>query len=103
MGSRTELCSQAVVTTRLDEALSVMTKEHDCDRALQSTVAVLECEWVIGIGRFAETQAKRALAGTRVKIARILHPSPASPAANRGWAEQAERELDALGLLQLVG
>lgn len=33
-----------------------------------------------------------------VVIGRILHPSPASPAANRGWAKQAERDLRALGI-----
>ncbi|MFZ9916006.1 MAG: single-stranded DNA-binding protein, partial [Phycisphaerales bacterium] len=30
----------------------------------------------------------------------ILHPSPASPAANRGWAPQARRELVRLGVLR---
>jgi single-strand selective monofunctional uracil DNA glycosylase len=33
-----------------------------------------------------------------VEIGRIPHPSPASPAANRGWAEQAERALADLGI-----
>ena len=28
----------------------------------------------------------------------ILHPSPASPAANRGWAEQASQQLEELGI-----
>jgi len=28
-----------------------------------------------------------------VRIGRILHPSPASPAANRGWAEQATAQM----------
>jgi len=27
------------------------------------------------------------------KIGRVLHPSPASPAANRGWAEAATRQM----------
>jgi single-strand selective monofunctional uracil DNA glycosylase len=31
-------------------------------------------------------------------IGTVLHPSPASPAANRGWARQAERQLRALGV-----
>jgi single-strand selective monofunctional uracil DNA glycosylase len=31
-------------------------------------------------------------------IGRILHPSPASPAANRGWAEAATRQLADLGV-----
>jgi len=28
-----------------------------------------------------------------IKIATILHPSPASPAANRGWAEAATKQM----------
>jgi len=28
----------------------------------------------------------------------ILHPSPASALANRGWAQQIETQLDALGV-----
>ena len=32
-------------------------------------------------------------------IGTILHPSPASPKANRGWASIAERELQELGAL----
>jgi len=69
-----------------------------CDRHLRAVIAALEPEWVIGIGRFAREQARRALSGVTVQIGEILHPSPASPAANRGWAEQADRQLRALGL-----
>jgi single-strand selective monofunctional uracil DNA glycosylase len=43
-------------------------------------------------------RARAALGGLDVEIGRILHPSPASPAANRGWAEQADRELAALAI-----
>jgi single-strand selective monofunctional uracil DNA glycosylase len=69
-----------------------------CDQHLRRLVEVLEPEWVIGIGGFAEDRAKAALVGMEVKIARVLHPSPASPAANRGWDEAVARELTALGL-----
>jgi single-strand selective monofunctional uracil DNA glycosylase len=33
-----------------------------------------------------------------VRFGRVLHPSPASPAANRGWAGAATRQLEALGV-----
>jgi single-strand selective monofunctional uracil DNA glycosylase len=33
-----------------------------------------------------------------LRIETILHPSPASPAANRGWAKAAERQLIELGV-----
>lgn len=69
-----------------------------CDRALRRIVEELEPELVIGIGNFAEDRAKAALAGMDVKVARLLHPSPASPLANRGWAEAATRTLRELGL-----
>jgi single-strand selective monofunctional uracil DNA glycosylase len=69
-----------------------------CDRALRELVAVIEPARVIGIGAFAEQRAKAALAGVDVRIGRILHPSPASPEANRGWAERAEVQLAAQGV-----
>lgn len=69
-----------------------------CDEHLRALVDATGAEWVIGIGAFAEGRAKAALQGKAVNIGRILHPSPASPAANRGWAPQAEAELQRLGL-----
>lgn len=72
--------------------------ESACDVHLREMVAVLEPEWLVGVGGFAEARAREALAGTGVRIARVLHPSPASPAANRGWAEAAEKQLRAQGI-----
>lgn len=68
-----------------------------CDRALRETVEVLDPEWVIGVGAFAARRARDVLGDSR-SIGQILHPSPASPKANRGWAEEALRELGALGI-----
>ena len=69
-----------------------------CDRALRRTVDVLEPRLIVGVGVFAEARARSALNGRDVVVGRILHPSPANPAANRGWADQATRELRALGV-----
>lgn len=69
-----------------------------CDRALRATVAVLQPRIVVGVGAFAAERARLALADTGVAVGTVLHPSPASPRANRGWAEQAERDLRALGI-----
>lgn len=69
-----------------------------CDRHLIALVEALEPEWVIGVGAFAQTRAAEALAGRAVRVGTILHPSPASPAANRGWAAQADKQMRALGL-----
>lgn len=69
-----------------------------CDRALVELCELMRPEWVVGVGAFAMKQAERALAQTEVKIGTVLHPSPASPLANRGWAQEAERGLTRLGL-----
>jgi len=53
---------------------------------------------VIGIGKFARERAEKALAGTDIAVLEILHPSPASPAANRGWAGQVDAQLARHGL-----
>jgi single-strand selective monofunctional uracil DNA glycosylase len=69
-----------------------------CDEALRQTVAALQAKTVIGIGTFAEERARTALAGQRLSIGRILHPSPASPAANRDWPGAALEQLRQLGV-----
>jgi len=69
-----------------------------CDTHLRTVVEAVEPEWLIAVGGFAEKRATTALAGLDVQIGRILHPSPASPAANRGWAEQASAQLKELGV-----
>ena len=69
-----------------------------CDSSLRHSVECLGPRIVVGVGAFAESRARAALDGMDVIVGRILHPSPASPAANRGWAEQATRELRELGI-----
>jgi single-strand selective monofunctional uracil DNA glycosylase len=69
-----------------------------CDRALRRVVETLDARFVIGIGGFAERRVHAACAGLDVTIGRILHPSPASPLANRGWAEEASAALRRLGV-----
>lgn len=69
-----------------------------CDQHLRDACEILQPEWVIGVGAFAEGRARKALLDTDVQVGRILHPSPASPAANRGWAEQATKQLVELGI-----
>ncbi len=69
-----------------------------CDHALASSLDALAPARVIGIGAFALQRAQPLARARGIAIGTILHPSPASPRANRGWAEQAERELAALGV-----
>lgn len=76
-----------------------------CDEHLASLVAALEPEWLVGVGGFAESRIRAALTappGAQPRIGRVLHPSPASPRANRGWAEAAARELEDLGVWPLT-
>jgi len=70
-----------------------------CDTALRETVAALKPRFVIGVGAFAQARAAHALPNYEGTIGTVLHPSPASPKANRGWANIAQAELEALGAL----
>jgi single-strand selective monofunctional uracil DNA glycosylase len=66
-----------------------------CNEAFVRVVDVMRPSLVVAIGGFAEQRAREAL-GTEVEIGRILHPSPASPAANN-WAAVVDEQLRALG------
>lgn len=69
-----------------------------CDRFLSRLVAVLEPEWVIGVGGFAARRAEAVLTDAGVRFGQILHPSPANPRANRDWVGEVREQLGALGL-----
>jgi len=71
-----------------------------CDACLAECIQAFEPEFLIGVGGYAETALLRGkeLSGSQAKVGRILHPSPASPAANRDWAGTATRQLTALGV-----
>jgi single-strand selective monofunctional uracil DNA glycosylase len=69
-----------------------------CDRALRETVAYFRPRFVIGVGAFAEARIRQACNGADITIGQILHPSPASPRANRGWAPVAAQQLRDLGI-----
>lgn len=69
-----------------------------CDRALRDLALHYRPAWVVGIGRFAEDMARSALDGMDVRFARVPHPSPANPLANRGWAKLADAALAQAGI-----
>jgi single-strand selective monofunctional uracil DNA glycosylase len=77
------------------EALAV-----ECDRSLRDVVRLLSPRTVIGVGGFATERAREALPDSSVSFATILHPSPASPAANRGWQSAARRQLCSVGFFK---
>lgn len=74
--------------------------EAACDAHLKRVIEILDPVWLIGVGGFAEARLL-AVAGTRpdTKIIRILHPSPASPAANRDWSGAVTKTMKAAGLI----
>lgn len=89
-----------------------------CDLHLAEMLAVLKPDYVVGIGQFAEVCLGRVAAAAglevvpaegampsfpKVGILRILHPSPASPAANRDWAGVVEKTLLSSGVWQKKG
>ena len=69
-----------------------------CDRHLREVVKILEPDWLVGVGDFAAKRAEQIFAGDPVRRCRILHPSPASPAANRDWPSVATSQLQKSGI-----
>jgi single-strand selective monofunctional uracil DNA glycosylase len=71
-----------------------------CDRHLETVLELLRPAWVVGVGGYAENCLRRVLdSGTcPAQLTRILHPSPASPAANQDWAGKVTRQLTEAGV-----
>jgi len=78
--------------------------EAACDAHLAAVLSALKPGVVVGIGKFAERCAQRVIdwhgdsLARQPRVGALLHPSPASPAANRGWAAQASRQLETQGV-----
>ena len=87
-----------------DKLPASLSKELDaiCDSHLQKSLLLLKPEFAVGVGAYAEECLKRVCKSHEslgsITISKILHPSPASPAANRGWAEQATKQLCDAGI-----
>ncbi len=73
-----------------------------CDQRLRALVELYQPQWVVGMGGFARKKLEKLFGknptSTGLKIGTILHPSPASPAANRGWAAAAARQFTEQGI-----
>ena len=69
-----------------------------CDRHLRRVVELLSPVHVVGVGAFAAKRAQISLEGADVRVGQVLHPSPASPAANQGWADKVRASLVELGI-----
>lgn len=74
-----------------------------CDDALAETIAQLSPLHVVGIGGFALRRVTELMAASMYnlpafRVSVILHPSPANPHANRGWAPRIEEQLQEAGV-----
>jgi single-strand selective monofunctional uracil DNA glycosylase len=69
-----------------------------CDEHLRRLVQVLQPRAVVGVGAFAASRARVALEGLGLQICQVLHPSPASPAANQDWSGKVKAQLEKEGL-----
>ena len=90
-GAVAPAANMTVEVTVTDGGLAGVTPVNEADLAKEKLAAMT--------GKGGEVaKAVFANVGMDVAIGRIPHPSPASPAANRGWAAQAERALGELGV-----
>lgn len=72
-----------------------------CDQHLVELLRVICPKWLIGVGAWAEQQCLRVasqLSDHQLQVGRIMHPSPASPSANRNWAATVQCQLRDLGV-----
>ena len=76
--------------------------EKACQKHLAAVISAIQPEWLIGVGAYAEKKLIEAandhFPDQKFKTGKILHPSPASPIANRGWESQAEKQLLEMGV-----
>lgn len=74
-----------------------------CDDALLDLVQLLRPTYLVGVGGFAHRRLRHLFEDSgRYRIGLMLHPSPASPLANRDFAGTARRQLTELGLWPLL-
>ena len=73
-----------------------------CDRHLQQSLLLIKPEFAVGVGAYAQACLKRVCDSHQqlkdTTVCKILHPSPASPAANRDWSGQATKQLQDAGI-----
>lgn len=77
-----------------------------CDEHLAEVLGALPWTDLVGVGAFAEACLKRVLLKKKlagdsvdeVQVHRILHPSPASPAANKDWSGKVTEQLCSAGV-----
>jgi single-strand selective monofunctional uracil DNA glycosylase len=73
-----------------------------CEQAFINIIKLLRVEIIVAVGRYAKVRAENALKGSQLKgsvrVESILHPSPANPAANKGWKDIIDQQLLQIGI-----
>ena len=66
-----------------------------CDEALVKTISLLESSDIVAIGKLVHQRVTKLKEkhNLNIDILYLQHPSPANPAANKGWSEIAEQSL----------
>lgn len=72
--------------------------EAACNAHLRTAIDSLQPEFLIGVGAFA-TKCLQGLGLDAGTFGTILHPSPASPIANREWPTRPKQQLRELGII----
>ncbi|MCQ2397893.1 MAG: single-stranded DNA-binding protein [Sphaerochaetaceae bacterium] len=74
--------------------------EGICDDYLKDAVDILNPDYLVGVGKYAEQKLKQLTENTdsRRKVISVIHPSPGNPQANNGWAEKTLKKLTENGL-----
>lgn len=73
--------------------------EAPCRLHLRAVLETLRPAHLVGVGGYAAKKlAEVSTATDPWRVTQILHPSPASPAANKDWAGDVSRTLEAAGI-----
>lgn len=75
-----------------------------CLNYLSEVIKLLNPIHIIGVGKYAKDNIEKACKLyeiNNVKVSVIMHPSPASPKANKGWKTIAIEQLKEIGVLNL--
>ena len=72
--------------------------EAACSEHLEAVLDAVRPEVLVGVGAYAESKLGSFAEARGLPLMRLLHPSPASPLANRDWAGTASRQLVEAGI-----
>lgn len=77
--------------------------EQICDNHLAKLILILEPDVLIGVGAYALKKLEKIITHLPAKnytTGTILHPSPASPIANKLWPQRPLEQLKELGIIE---